>query len=44
MPVTSQDADPLTSRGYDSVWQLRADGYQIFTEAALTAPGPPSAR
>jgi Orn/Lys/Arg decarboxylase, major domain len=32
MPVTSQDPDPLTSRVYNSVWQLRADAWVSLAE------------
>jgi len=32
MPVMGQDPDPLTSRVYNSVWQLRADAWVSLAE------------
>ena len=42
MPVTSQDPDPLTSRVYNSVWQLRADAWVSLAEVTRRLiTGPP---
>ena len=45
MPVTSQDPDPLTSRVYNSVWQLRADAWVSLAEVTrqlITDPPDPA--
>jgi hypothetical protein len=51
MPVTNQDPDPLTSRVYNSVWQLRADAWvslaevtrRLATDPQDSAPNGPGA-
>jgi len=51
MPMTSQNLDPLTSRVYNSVWQLRADAWvslaevtrRLVTDPPDSAPNGPGA-